>query len=225
MRGLLAVLAIMVRFLGGGGQASWALIALPSLLKEKSMLSKQIAISGDRLASWLAILSLKNLVVNVQALPSFSVSNLASTIKFIVRVLGFKWYAQDLYWFRQNVPTSSHWWLALLTPLMIKAHSRGYKRARDGGEAPKSLILVVVVVVTRWNSSYVLAWRWGSGFLVLLFVSHFGVVSLSRVRTYVRHVFEGKEPIVSRGRTPPFIGQGGGKPAVASLGRTGGATG
>jgi hypothetical protein len=96
-----------------------------------------------RLASWLANLSLKSFVVNVQALPSFSVSNLASTSKFIVRVLGFKRYArwtQDLYWFRQNVPTSSHWWLALPTPWMIKAHSRGYKRAREGGEAPKALI-------------------------------------------------------------------------------------
>jgi hypothetical protein len=143
MRGSLAVLAIMVRFLGGGGQASWALIALPLPSKEKSRLSKQIAISADRLASWLAILSLKNFVVNVQALPSFSVSNLASTSKFVVRVLGFKrcaWWAQDLYWFRHNVPTSSHWWLVLPTPLMIKAHSRGYKRAIEGGEAPKALI-------------------------------------------------------------------------------------
>jgi hypothetical protein len=26
----------------------------------------------------------------------------------------------DLYWFGQNIPTSSHWWLALPAPLMIK---------------------------------------------------------------------------------------------------------
>jgi hypothetical protein len=100
MRGSLAVLAIMVRFLGRGGHASWALIASPSSSKEKLRLSKWIVVLGDRLVSWLAILSLKNFVVNVQDLPSFSVSNLASTSKFIVRVLGFKWcarWAQDLY--------------------------------------------------------------------------------------------------------------------------------
>jgi hypothetical protein len=32
---------------------------------------------------------------------------------------------------------------------MVKARSRGDKRARDGGEAPKSLI--VVEVVTEWR--------------------------------------------------------------------------
>jgi hypothetical protein len=32
----------------------------------------------------------------------------------------FAWRTQDLYWFRQNVPTSSHRWLALPAPLMIK---------------------------------------------------------------------------------------------------------
>jgi hypothetical protein len=37
-------------------------------------------------------------------------------------------------------PTSSHRWLVLPTPLIIKARSRGYKRAREGGEALKSLI-------------------------------------------------------------------------------------
>jgi hypothetical protein len=33
---------------------------------------------------------------------------------------GCAWRAQDLYWFGYNVPTSSHWWFALLTLLMIK---------------------------------------------------------------------------------------------------------
>jgi hypothetical protein len=48
--------------------------------------------------------------------------------------------AQDLYCFGQNVPISNHRWLALPTPLMINARRRGYKRAREGGEAPKYLI-------------------------------------------------------------------------------------
>jgi hypothetical protein len=39
----------------------------------------------------------------------------------------------------QNVPTSSHRRLALPAPLMIKTRSNGYKGAREGGEAPKSL--------------------------------------------------------------------------------------
>jgi hypothetical protein len=30
-----------------------------------------------------------------------------------------------LYWFSQNVPTSSLRWLALLTPLLLDAHSNG----------------------------------------------------------------------------------------------------
>jgi hypothetical protein len=67
------------------------------------------------------------------------VSNLTPTSKFIAHVPGSggcaQW-AQDLFWFRQDVPTSSHRWLALPTPLMIKTHSRGYKREREGGDAP-----------------------------------------------------------------------------------------
>jgi hypothetical protein len=64
-----------------------------------------------------------------------SVSNLALTSKFIVRVPGsggWTWWAQDLYWFGQNVPTSSYRRFALPTPLMIKAHSRGYKQGKKG---------------------------------------------------------------------------------------------
>jgi hypothetical protein len=78
---------------------------------------------------------------------TIGVSSLALTSKFIVCVLGFgqcAWWAQDLYLFGHNVPTSSHRRLALPRPLMIKAHSRGYKLAREGGEAPKSLIVVEV---------------------------------------------------------------------------------
>jgi hypothetical protein len=60
-------------------------------------------------------------------------------------------WTQDIYWFGSNVPTSIHRRLTLLAPLMIKARSRCYKRARQGGEAPKSLI--VVKVVTQWSYS------------------------------------------------------------------------
>jgi hypothetical protein len=35
---------------------------------------------------------------------------------------------QGLYWFGQNVPTSSLWRLALPTPLLLNARSMGYKR-------------------------------------------------------------------------------------------------
>jgi hypothetical protein len=51
------------------------------------------------------------------------VSYLAPTSKFIVRVSGSGGCArraQDLYWFTQNVSTSSHRWLVLPAPLMIK---------------------------------------------------------------------------------------------------------
>jgi hypothetical protein len=68
------------------------------------------------------------------------VSNLALTSKIIMHISGSRRWAHDLYWFGRNIPASSHRWLALLAPLMIKAHSRGYKQERKGGEAPKSLI-------------------------------------------------------------------------------------
>jgi hypothetical protein len=110
------------------------------------------------LASWFAIRSLKNFVGNTQGpylAPTFGVSNLALTSKFIVRVPGSgrcaRW-TQDLYWFGQNVPTSSHKRLTLPTPLMIKARSRGYKRARER-EGTLPCLLFVVEVVTKWSPS------------------------------------------------------------------------
>jgi hypothetical protein len=86
------------------------------------------------------------------------VSNLDPTSKFIVGVSSsgacVQW-AQDLYWFRQNVPTSSHRWLALPAPWMIKTRSRGYKRVRERGEAPKSLFQggSGASEATRWSPS------------------------------------------------------------------------
>jgi hypothetical protein len=95
--------------------------------------------------------------MKTEDLPLVSVSNLALTSKFIVRVLGLgacaRW-AQDLYWFRQNVPTSNHQRLALPAPLMVKTRSRGYKWAREGGEDTKSLIVVEVELrATEWSPS------------------------------------------------------------------------
>jgi hypothetical protein len=91
-------------------------------------------------------------------LPAFwwtlviGVSNLAPTIKFIVRVPGsrrcVRW-VHDLYWFGQDIPTFSHQGLVLPAPLIIKARSRGYKQAREVVEALK--LLLVVEVVTRWS--------------------------------------------------------------------------
>jgi hypothetical protein len=63
-------------------------------------------------------------------------------VNFYVCVPGFGWctrWAQGLYWFEQNILTSSHRWLELPTSFLIHTHIRGYKRAREGGEAPKSL--------------------------------------------------------------------------------------
>jgi hypothetical protein len=61
--------------------------------------------------------------IRIKAMVPVGVSYLAPTSKFIVRVLGSggrAQRAQDLYRFGQNVPTSSHRWLALPVPLMIK---------------------------------------------------------------------------------------------------------
>jgi hypothetical protein len=52
---------------------------------------------------------------------------------------------------RHNIPIYSHRLLALPAPLMIKTRSRAYKRAREGGEAPMSLI--VVLVYREWSPS------------------------------------------------------------------------
>jgi hypothetical protein len=87
----------------------------------------------------------------------FGVLNLAPTNKFIMRILvsrGCGRWAQDLYWFEQNVSTSRNRRLALPAPLMIKTRSRGFKRARKGGEAPTSLIGVEVELrATEWSPS------------------------------------------------------------------------
>lgn len=56
-------LAVALKLLGEGGRASGALIASPSPLKGKSRLPKWNAIPGGQLASWLAIQSLENFVV------------------------------------------------------------------------------------------------------------------------------------------------------------------
>jgi hypothetical protein len=94
-------------------------------------------------------------------------------------ILGFRRCArwlQDLYWFRQNVPTSSHWRLALPALLMIKARSRGYKQAREGGEAPNSLIYGGGgYKVESWLSLGFTAglWPW----VLLLFIGLLGVIS------------------------------------------------
>jgi hypothetical protein len=59
----------------------------------------------------------------MKLITSVGVLYLAPTSKFIVCVLssrGCARRAQDLYWFGQNVPTSSHRWLALPAPLIIK---------------------------------------------------------------------------------------------------------
>jgi hypothetical protein len=86
------------------------------------------------------------------------VSNLAPTSKFIVRILGYggcaRW-AQDLYWFGQNVPTSSHQRLVIPVPLMIKACGRGYKQGERGRRGYQ-----VSYSWWRWLQGGVLAKSW-----------------------------------------------------------------
>jgi hypothetical protein len=90
LRGPPLALAVVPRFLGRGGRAFGALIASPSPLKGKSRLPKWIVILGSRLASWLAIRSLENFVVECTSpLPgalTVDVSNIAPTSKFSVHV-------------------------------------------------------------------------------------------------------------------------------------------
>ena len=86
------------------------------------------------------------------SIEGIGVSNLALTSKFVcVCVLGSRRWAQDLYWFGQNVPTSSPRWLALLTPLLINARIRGYKWTRERGEAPKYLMVEEVELIKGYR--------------------------------------------------------------------------
>jgi hypothetical protein len=51
------------------------------------------------------------------------ISYLVPTSKIIVHISGSRGCTQralGLYWFGQDIPTSSHWWHALPVPLMIK---------------------------------------------------------------------------------------------------------
>jgi hypothetical protein len=96
---------------------------------------------------WMACLLLRQCSLWVAFRRSIIVDcscrNLALTNKFIMCVPGYRRCArwvQDLRWFGQNVTTSGHRRLMFLTPLMTKARSRGYKQAREEGDAPKSLI-------------------------------------------------------------------------------------
>jgi hypothetical protein len=59
-----------------------------------------------------------------------------------VCLLGYGWCArraQDLYWFGQNVPTSSLCQLTLLALLLLDDRSRSYKRVTSGGEREEGL--------------------------------------------------------------------------------------
>jgi hypothetical protein len=100
-----------------------------SLLEASLEFPKRSATSGARAVptSLPAIQSLENLVIErarpVLGVPIVCVSYLGPISKFFMHVLssgGCARMAQDLYWFGQNVPTSSHQCLALPTPLMIK---------------------------------------------------------------------------------------------------------
>jgi hypothetical protein len=66
---------------------------------------------------------------------------------------------------------------------MIKARSRGYKRAKEVGEAPKSLIHGGGVLAKSWLGGGAPASGSSSCSSVLLGISSFGV------RPCVRHVF------------------------------------
>jgi hypothetical protein len=99
-----------------------ALTISPSLLTMKSRILKRMVVPGVRTTplSLPAIQNLDDLVAEhaspLPGTPNIGVSYLTPTSKFTVRVpssRGCARRAQDLYWFRQNVPT-------LLTLLMIK---------------------------------------------------------------------------------------------------------
>jgi hypothetical protein len=47
------------------------------------------------------------------------------------------WWTQDLYWFGQNISTSSLRRLALSTPLLLNAHNRDYKWVTSGDREKK----------------------------------------------------------------------------------------
>jgi hypothetical protein len=144
-------LTVVPRFLGGGGRAFGALIASPLPLKGRLRLPKWITVPGGRLSLLLTIQSLDNLVAErampLPGAPIVGVPYLALTSKFIVHVPGSRGCAQraqGLYWFGQNVPTSSHRRLEVPTPLMIKVIV-GVTSGREREERLPSLFIRVEV--------------------------------------------------------------------------------
>jgi hypothetical protein len=144
-------LTVVPRFPSKGGRASRALIASPSPLKGNLRLPKWITVPGGRLSLLLTIWSLDNLVAErARPLPGTTIVGvpyLALTSKFILHVLGSRGCgqrAQGLYWFGQNVPTSSHRRLEVPTPLMIKLIV-GVTSGREREERLPSLFIRVEV--------------------------------------------------------------------------------
>jgi hypothetical protein len=121
-------------------------------------------------------------------------------------------WTQHLYWFGQNVPTSSHRQLAQPTSLMIKARSTGYKqgeRERRGSQVSCSW--------WRWSQGRVLAKsRLGSEAPVSRSSSCSSVFrASSRLGSVLTSSVREKEPLSAlskkasscvRGLPPPFIG-------------------
>jgi hypothetical protein len=122
-------------------------------------------------------------------------STLASISKFIVHIPGSghcAWCAQDLYWFEQNVPTSTRRWLALPAPLMIKNCSRGYKQGERGRRGSQ--------ISYSW-------WRWSQGGVISKsWLGSEALASRSSSSSSVFWVFSSLGSIrLSEGQPLPFI--------------------
>jgi hypothetical protein len=131
-----------------GDWAFEALIIFSSLSTTKSRLPKQIVVLGAQTTSWLAIRILVKIALRTSKAPIWRDNcrcfKPARTSKFVCMCSGSEWCAQwvhDLYWFGQNVPTSSLPWLAVLTlccPMLVV----GVTSQQEREELPSLLCVV-----------------------------------------------------------------------------------
>jgi hypothetical protein len=139
---------MVLRLTSGGGQASGAVTISPSLLRTKSRLPKRMVIPRVQTTSWPAIQILKEMSRTCKA-PTWRANcrcfELAPTSKLICMHSGSgrcaQW-AQNLYWFGQNDPTSSLWRLVLPAPCCSMLVV-GVTSERERGEFPSLCSLVL----------------------------------------------------------------------------------
>jgi hypothetical protein len=138
----------MSKLLDRGGQVSGTLTIPPLSLMTKSRLLKRMVIVEPRTTLWSTIRNLVKKTSRTCKAPAWRTNyrclelTLMSTIVYVCSASGWcALWAQDLYWFVWNVPTSQSSVACATDTFLLDARSRGCKQAREG-RVHKSLCIV-----------------------------------------------------------------------------------